>query len=99
MLQIHFMQALYDVPLHRDFAGLEGGMTRLPDESTILRFRHLLEAHGPDAQMQALVNEILVEKGLMLKTGPLVDATLIPAPSSTKNVVTHDAINPFCINA
>ncbi|NUX98839.1 IS5 family transposase [Paraburkholderia youngii] len=97
MLHIHFMQqwfglsdpameeALYDVPLYRDFAGLDGGMTHLPDESTILRFRHLLEAHGLAAQMLALVNEILVEKGLMLKTGSVVDATLIPAPSSTKN--------------
>jgi transposase, IS5 family len=97
MLQIHFMQqwfglsdpameeALYDVPLYREFAGLDGGMTRLPDESTILRFRHLLEAHGLAAQMLGLVNEILVEKGLMLKTGSAIDATLIPAPSSTKN--------------
>jgi transposase, IS5 family len=97
ILQIHFMQqwfglsdpameeALYDVPLYRDFAGLEGGMTRLPDESTILRFRHLLETHGLAAQMLALVNEILREKGLMLKAGSAVDATLIPALSSTKN--------------
>ncbi|TDY20033.1 IS5 family transposase [Paraburkholderia sp. BL6665CI2N2] len=97
MLQIHFMQqwfglsepameeALYDVPLYLDFAGLDGGMARLPDESTILRFRHLLETHGLAAQMLALVNEILVEKGLMIKTGSVVDATLIPAPSSTKN--------------
>lgn len=97
MLQIHFMQqwfglsdpameeALYDVPLYRDFAGLDGGMTRLPDESTILRFRHLLEAHGLAAQMFALVNEILIHKGLMLKAGSVVDATLISAPTSTKN--------------
>jgi transposase, IS5 family len=97
MLQIHFMQqwfglsdpameeALYDVPLYRDFAGLDGGMTRLPDESTILRFRHLLETHGLAVQMLALVNEILVEKGLMFKAGSVVDATLIPAPGSTKN--------------
>lgn len=97
MLQIHFMQqwfglsdpameeALYDVPLYRDFAGLDEGMTRLPDESTILRFRHLLETHGLAAQMFTLVNEILSEKGLMLKTGSAVDATLISAPSSTKN--------------
>ncbi|MGF6651290.1 IS5 family transposase [Paraburkholderia youngii] len=49
-------EALYDVPLYRDFAGLDGGMTRLPDESTILRFRHLLEAHGLAAQMLAMVN-------------------------------------------
>jgi IS5 family transposase len=97
MLQIHFMQqwfglsdpameeALYDVPLYREFAGLDEGMTRLPDESTILRFRHLLETHGLAAQMLTLVNEILSEKGLMLKAGSAVDATLISAPSSTKN--------------
>ncbi|SFT82433.1 IS5 family transposase [Paraburkholderia aspalathi] len=97
MLQIHFMQqwfglsdpameeALYDVPLYREFAGLNEGMTRLPDESTILRFRHLLETHGLAAQMLTLVNEILTEKGLMLKEGSAVDATLISAPSSTKN--------------
>ncbi|WP_028206501.1 IS5 family transposase [Paraburkholderia nodosa] len=97
MLQIHFMQqwfglsdpameeALYDVPLYREFAGLGEGMTRLPDESTILRFRHLLETHGLAAQMLAVVNEILSEKGLMLKAGSAVDATLISAPTSTKN--------------
>jgi transposase, IS5 family len=97
MLQIHFMQqwfglsdpameeALYDVPLYREFAGLDEGMTRLPDESTILRFRHLLETYGLAAQMLAVVNEILSEKGLMLKAGSAVDATLISAPSSTKN--------------
>ncbi|WP_321854796.1 IS5 family transposase [Paraburkholderia tropica] len=97
MLQIHFMQqwfglsdpameeALYDMPLYREFAGLDEGMTRLPDESTILRFRHLLETHGLAAQMLTLVNEILSEKGLMLKAGSAVDATLISAPSSTKN--------------
>jgi transposase, IS5 family len=97
MLQIHFMQqwfglsdpameeALYDVPLYREFAGLDEGMARLPDESTILRFRHLLETHGLAAQMFTLVNEILSEKGLMLEAGSAVDATLICAPSSTKN--------------
>jgi IS5 family transposase len=97
MLQIHFLQqwfglsdpameeALYDVPLYREFAGLDGGMTRLPDETTILRFRHLLEAHGIAGQILAVVNELLKEKGLMLKAGSAVDATLIAAPSSTKN--------------
>src|ERR1700761_1175780 len=97
MLQIHFLQqwfglsdpameeALYDVPLYREFAGLDGGMTRLPDETTILRFRHLLEAHGIAAKILAVVNKILSEKGLMLKAGSAVDATLIAAPSSTKN--------------
>jgi IS5 family transposase len=97
MLQIHFMQqwfglsdpameeALYDVPLYRDFAGLDGGVTRLPDESAIMRFRHMLEARGLTVQILALVNEILNENGLMLKTGSVVDATLISAPSSTEN--------------
>jgi IS5 family transposase len=95
MLQIHFMQqwfglsdpameeALYDVPLYREFAGLDEGMTRLPDESTILRFRHLLETHGLAAQMLTLVNEILSEKGLMLKTGSAVDAVQHPARRRT----------------
>jgi IS5 family transposase len=78
-------EALYDVPLYHDFAGLDGGMTRLPDESTILWFRHLLEAHDLAVQMFALVNEIHISKGLMLKAGSVVDATLISAPTSTKN--------------
>ncbi|CAE6807098.1 IS5 family transposase ISRso18 [Paraburkholderia nemoris] len=60
-------------------------MTRLPDESTILRFRRLLETHGLAVQMPALVNEILRGNGLMLKARSAVGATLIPAPSSTKN--------------
>jgi transposase, IS5 family len=96
MLRIHFMQqwftlsdpameeALHDVPLFREFAQLDYG-TRLPDESTILRFRHLLERHKLAEQMLALVGELLRDKGLMLKAGTVVDATLIAAPSSTKN--------------
>jgi len=97
MLRIHFLQqwfslsdpameeALFDVPLFREFAQLPDGMVRLPDESTILRFRHLLEKHGLAAQMFAAVNATLGAKGLMLKTGSVIDATLIAAPSSTKN--------------
>lgn len=97
MLRIHFLQqwfglsdpameeALYDVPLYSEFAGLGSGMTRLPDESTILRFRHLLEAHGLAVHILAVINEVLCEHGLMLKNGSAVDATLISAPSSTKN--------------
>ncbi|MER2551699.1 MAG: IS5 family transposase [Thauera sp.] len=96
MLRIHFMQqwftlsdpameeALHDVPLFREFAGL-GWDTRLPDESTILRFRHLLERHKLAEQILAAVNGVLLGKGLMLKAGTVVDATLIAAPSSTKN--------------
>jgi IS5 family transposase len=97
MLRIHFMQqwftlsdpameeALHEVALFREFAGLDNWSTRLPDESTILRFRHLLERHKLAEQMLATVNELLRAKGLLLKAGTVVDATLIAAPSSTKN--------------
>ncbi len=96
MLRIHFMQqwftlsdpameeALHDTPLFREFAGLTWD-SRVPDESTILRFRHLLEKHKLTEQILAAVNELLRDKGLMLKAGTVVDATLISAPSSTKN--------------
>ncbi len=77
-------EALHDVPLFREFAGLTLGQ-RLPDETTILRFRHLLEQHKLADQILATVNELLQRKGLLLKTGTVVDATLIAAPSSTKN--------------
>ena len=97
MLRIHFMQqwfglsdpameeALHDVPLYCEFARLDPGATRLPDETTILRFRHLLEANGLSQQILACINRALSAQGLMLKTGTVVDATLIGAPSSTKN--------------
>lgn len=97
MLRIHFMQqwfnlsdpamedALHDVPLFREFAGLGGWDDRLPDESTILRFRHVLEKHKLAGQILQTVNELLTAKGLLLRQGTVVDATLIAAPSSTKN--------------
>jgi IS5 family transposase len=78
MLRIHFMQqwftlsdpameeALHDVPLFREFAALDNWNMRLPDESTILRFRHLLEKHELAAQMLAAVNAVLSSKGLRL---------------------------------
>jgi transposase, IS5 family len=96
MLRIHFMQqwftlsdpameeALHDVPLFREFAGLTDG-GRLPDESTILRFRHLLEEKKLAPRILQTVNDLLQAKGLLLKAGTVVDATLIAAPSSTKN--------------
>ena len=96
MLRIHFLQqwfglsdvameeALFDVPLYREFAGL-GGMSRIPDRVSILRFRHLLEAHDLAGQILATVNANLAAKGFLLKEGTVVDATLIAAPSSTKN--------------
>ncbi|HOI65698.1 MAG TPA: IS5 family transposase [Thiomonas arsenitoxydans] len=96
MLRIHFLQqwfglsdvameeALFDVPLYRQFAGL-GGMNRLPDRVSILRFRHLLERHDLAPQMLQTVNATLAAQGLLLKEGTAIDATLIAAPSSTKN--------------
>jgi transposase, IS5 family len=97
MLRIHFLQqwfnlsdpameeALYDMALFREFVGLDAGEDSLPDESTILRFRHLLEVHSLSLQILATVNATLAAKGLLLKSGTVVDATLIAAPSSTKN--------------
>lgn len=96
MLRIHFLQqwfglsdlameeALFEVSLYRDFAGL-GGAERISDRVSILRLRHLLEEHDLGQQILATVNATLAAKGLMLKSGTVVDATLIAAPSSTKN--------------
>ena len=96
MLRIHLMQqrfghsdpameeALHDVPMLREFAGLDAGEDAVPDETTILKFRRLLESH---ALAQALFDgtaALLAEKGL-LRQGTIVDATLIAAPPSTKN--------------
>ena len=78
-------EALHDTPLYCQFAGLDAGITRLPDESTILRFRHLLEEHNLSIQLMATIHATLATKGLILKTGTVVDATLVAAPSSTKN--------------
>jgi IS5 family transposase len=61
-------------------------LDRLPDESTILRFRHLLDKHDLATDMLRIVNDLLAYKGLLLKSGTAVDATLISAPSSTKNI-------------
>jgi IS5 family transposase len=77
--------ALLDVPVFRKFADLGGWSDRLPDESTFLRFRHLLEKHKLTEKIVAIVNDILIGKGLLLKAGTVVDATLIAAPSFTKN--------------
>jgi transposase, IS5 family len=97
MLRIHFLQqwfglsdpameeALEDIPMYWQFAQLDPGITRLPDETTILRFRHMLEANNLSLQIMATINALLTQRGLLLKTGTVVDATLIAAPSSTKN--------------
>ena len=97
MLRIHFMQqwfgygdrameeALYDIPLLRDFAGLDVFEDHLPDETTILRFRHLLEKNNLAEAIFDEVQGVLLEHNLLLKQGSMVDASLIDAPSSTKN--------------
>lgn len=96
MLRIHFLQqwfglsdlameeALFETALYREFAGLSS-VERIPDRVSILRFRHLLEEHQLAPQILAVVNATLADKGLMLKQGTVVDASLIAAPSSTKN--------------
>ena len=82
-------EAFFDTPLYREFAQLDE-FSRMPDESTILRFgktpspRHRLEKHKLAAQILLTVNELLTQQGLLLKAGTAVDATLIPAPCSTK---------------
>ena len=96
MLRVHFLQqwyalsdpgmeeALYDTSVMRRFAGL-GGLDTVPDETTILNFRRLLETHDLARQMLEQVNTFLSRKGLSLRGGTIVDATIIAAPSSTKN--------------
>ena len=96
MLRIHFLQqwyalsdpgmeeALYEMPVMRRFSRL-GGLDNIPDETTILNFRRLLETHELAPQILARVNAHLARKGQSLKAGTIVDATIIAAPSSTKN--------------
>ena len=97
MLRIYFMQnwfglsdpgmedALYEIESMRRFAGLELIEDALPDETTILNFRHLLEKHALTAKLMNTINDTLTERGILLKGGSMVDATIIHAPSSTKN--------------
>jgi len=77
--------AIYDSESMRRFAGVELSDDVVPDESTILRFRHLLEKHNLTEAMFERINGVLEEKGLLLRSGTIVDATMIAAPSSTKN--------------
>lgn len=97
MLRVYFLQqwfdlsdpgaeeALYDIESMRRFAGVELTEDAVPDETTILRFRRLLETHQLTAQIFALIRDLLETKGLLLKAGTIVDASIIHAPSSTKN--------------
>ena len=97
MLRIYFLQqwfalsdpaaedAIYDSESMRRFARVELGVDDIPDETTILRFRHLLERHQLTEDLFIEITAHLEEKGLLLKSGTIVDATIIAAPSSTKN--------------
>jgi len=97
MLRIHLLQhwyslsdpameeALIEVPTMRRFAGIELISDRIPDETTILTFRHLLEKHGLGEQIFEVVKAHLSARGMTMRQGTIVDATLIAAPSSTKN--------------
>ena len=77
--------ALYDVPVFREFCRIDLGRERVPDATTLLNFRHLLEQHHLGAMLFAKVGELLLANGMKLSGGTIVDATLIAAPPSTKN--------------
>ena len=78
-------EAFYESPVLRRLAGVDLGAAAAPDETTILRFRHLLEEHDLGGRMLDTVNLYLDSKGIRISTGTIVDATIINAPSSTKN--------------
>lgn len=97
MLRIYFMQqwyslsdpamedALYDIESMRRFAGIDLAVDVVPDETTILNFRHLLEKYNLTQRIFEKTKRYLIDKGLLLREGTIVDATIITAPSSTKN--------------
>jgi IS5 family transposase len=97
MLRMYFLQqwfnlsdpaveeALYDSPTMRAFVGIDLGREPVPDETTVCKFRHLLEEHGLGRVLFETVQEHLGAHGLTVSTGTIVDATIIAAPSSTKN--------------
>jgi transposase, IS5 family len=97
LLRIYFLQqwfnlsdpgveeALYDSQAMRRFVGIDLGREPVPDETTMCRFRHLLEGHDLGRRLFEAVQRHLAEKGLKVATGTIVDATIISAPSSTKN--------------
>jgi transposase, IS5 family len=97
MLRVYFLQqwfslsdpaveeALYDSPLMRRFAQIDLGNEPVPDETTVCKFRHLLEQHSLGSAILETVNFHLQSRGIKITTGTIVDATIIHAPSSTKN--------------
>ena len=97
MLRVYFLQqwfnlsdpgleeALYDSGVMRQFVGIDLGREPVPDETTVCKFRHLLEEHGLGGEILQTVNLYLQSRGVRITTGTIVDATIIHAPSSTKN--------------
>src|ERR1035438_4871265 len=97
MLRVYFLQlwfnlsdpaveeALYDSVSMRNFVGIDLGVEAAPDETTVCKFRHLLEKHKLGKKLLVSVNEHLRRSGIKITTGTIVDATIIGAPSSTKN--------------
>ena len=97
MLRIYFLQqwygladealedTIYDSQAMRSFAGIDLGLESVPDATTLLKFRHLLEAHDLTKRIFEEVGALLSERKLLMREGTLVDATIIAAPSSTKN--------------
>ena len=97
MLRMYFLQqwfglsdegledTIYDSQSMRDFLGIDLGRQQVPDATTLLKFRRLLEEHALTEKIFAQINAHLGERGLLLRTGTMVDATIIEAPPSTKN--------------
>ena len=78
-------EALHYIPVYRAFAGIDPGTTGIPDATTILRFRHLRGRHDLAVALLHKVNALFEARGLMVRRGTLVDATIVAAPGSTKN--------------
>jgi transposase, IS5 family len=97
MLRMYFLQqwfnlsdpaveeVLYDSPVMRQFVGIDLGQEPAPDETTVCKFRHLLEEHGLGEKILGTVNLHLQARGVRITTGTIVDATILNAPTSTKN--------------
>ena len=97
MLRMYFLQqwfnlsdpaveeALYDSPVMRQFVGIDLGQEPAPDETTVCKFRHLLEEHELGEKILGTVNVHLQARGVRITTGTIVDATILHAPGSTKN--------------
>lgn len=107
MLRMHFIrhwfnladfacnEALYDSASLRRFAGIDLGREPVPDATTLLKFRHLLEENQLAEQLFAEVGRVLQDGGMTVKTGTIVDATIINVPSSTRN--SEKQRDPRCI--